>query len=87
MHIVLFFVFGLGVGALARLIVPGSAPGGWLASMVIGVMGAFIGGFLGRVLGAYPSYQSTGGMIASLLGAIGLVAIWQPLILRSAAQR
>lgn len=87
MHIVLFLIFGLAIGALARLIVPGSAPGGWLASMVIGVMGAFIGGFLGRVLGAYPSYQSTGGMIASLLGAIGLVAIWQPLILRSAAQR
>lgn len=87
MHIVLFFVFGLGVGALARLIVPGSAPGGFLASMIIGTMGAFIGGFLGRVIGAYPSYASTGGMIASLLGAIGLVAVWQPLILRRATQR
>lgn len=87
MHIALFLLFGLSVGALARLVFPGSAPGGFLASMVIGVMGAFIGGFLGRVIGAYPSYQSTGGAIASVLGAIGLVAIWQPMILRRATQR
>lgn len=87
MHIVSFLVLGLSVGALARLIVPGSAPGGFLASMAVGVMGAFIGGFLGRALGAYPSYQSTGGIIASLLGAIGLIVLWQPLILRRAAPR
>lgn len=87
MHIVLFLIFGLSVGALVRLIVPGSAPGGFLASMVIGTLGAFIGGFLGRVIGAYPSYQSTGGTIASLLGAICLVALWQPLIVRRAAPR
>jgi len=87
MHIALFLLFGLSVGALARLVFPGSAPGGFVASMVIGVLGAFIGGFLGRVVGAYPSYQSPGGMIAALLGAIGLVALWQPVLLRNAAQR
>lgn len=87
MHVVLFLVFGLAVGALVRLIVPGSAPGGFLVSMLIGVMGAFIGGFLGRAIGAYPSYQGTGSLIAALLGAICLVAIWQPLILRRSAPR
>lgn len=87
MHIALFLLFGLSVGALARLVFPGNAPGGFVASMVIGVLGAFIGGFLGRVVGAYPSYQSPGGIVASILGAVGLVAIWQPLVLRSAAQR
>lgn len=82
MHIVSFVVFGLSVGALARLIVPGNAPGGFLASMAVGIMGAFIGGFLGRALGAYSSYESPSGMIASTLGAIALIALWQPVILR-----
>ena len=49
MSVILFLIFGLIVGALARLIVPGREPGGWLTSLVIGVAGAFLGGFLGRV--------------------------------------
>ena len=76
MHFILFLVFGLIIGALARLIVPGHEPGGWVVSMVIGVIGAFLGGFVGRALGAYPSYQSTGGWVASLIGAIVVAGIY-----------
>jgi len=77
MHLILFLIFGLIIGALARLIVPGHEPGGWLTSMGIGVIGAYLGGFVGRALGIYPNYQSTGGWIASLIGAIVVAAIYQ----------
>ncbi len=87
MHIILFLIFGLIVGALARLIVPGHEPGGWVTSMVIGVLGAELGGFLGRVLGLYPSYQSTGGWIASIIGAVIVTAIYQGAVARGMLRR
>jgi uncharacterized membrane protein YeaQ/YmgE (transglycosylase-associated protein family) len=76
MSFIMFLVFGLIIGALARLIVPGHEPGGWVVSLVIGVIGAFLGGFIGRAVGAYPSYQSTGGWVASLIGAIVVTFIY-----------
>ena len=72
MHFVLFLLFGLIVGAIARLIVPGREAGGWLVSMAIGVAGAFAGGVLGRVLGFYREGESAG-FVMSLLGAILLL--------------
>jgi len=53
MNVLLFLIFGLVVGALARLIVPGREPGGWVISLALGVAGAFLGGFLGRALVVY----------------------------------
>jgi uncharacterized membrane protein YeaQ/YmgE (transglycosylase-associated protein family) len=76
MSVILFLIFGLIVGAIARLIVPGREPGGWLTSLVIGVAGAFLGGFLGRVFGLYTREVTTGGFVMSLVGAIVLVAIY-----------
>jgi uncharacterized membrane protein YeaQ/YmgE (transglycosylase-associated protein family) len=76
MNVILFLIFGLVVGALARLIVPGKEPGGWLVSLVIGVAGAFLGGFIGRALGMYQADVTTGGFVMSLIGAIILVAIY-----------
>jgi uncharacterized membrane protein YeaQ/YmgE (transglycosylase-associated protein family) len=82
MHIVLFLIFGLVIGAIARMIVPGHERGGWVVSMLIGVIGAYLGGFLGRAFGLYPSYQSTGGWIASLIGAIAVAFIYHAAIAR-----
>jgi uncharacterized membrane protein YeaQ/YmgE (transglycosylase-associated protein family) len=75
MHLIAFLIFGLIVGALARLIVPGREPGGWVVSMLLGVLGAFVGGFLGRAFGLYGPGQ-TAGFIMSLIGAILVVAIY-----------
>ena len=83
MSLILFLVFGLAVGALARLIVPGSEPGGWLVSMVIGIIGSFIGGLLGRVLNLYQEGEPAG-FLMSLVGAILLVAGYHALARRSA---
>jgi uncharacterized membrane protein YeaQ/YmgE (transglycosylase-associated protein family) len=76
MNLILFLIFGLVVGALARLIVPGKEPGGWLVSMVLGVAGAFLGGLIGRALGLYGSDVTRGGFVMSLIGAVVLVAIY-----------
>ena len=83
MSIILFLVFGLAVGALARLIVPGSEPGGWLVSMVIGIVGSFLGGLLGRMLNLYREGEPAG-FVMSLLGAIVLVAGYHALARRRA---
>ncbi len=72
MHFILFLIFGLVVGALARLIVPGREPGGWVVSMLLGVVGSFAGGMLGRALGMYQEGEPAG-FVMSLIGAIILV--------------
>jgi uncharacterized membrane protein YeaQ/YmgE (transglycosylase-associated protein family) len=81
MHLILFLIFGLVVGALARFIVPGKESGGWLVSLLLGVAGSFTGAFLGEAMGFYRE-GGPAGFIMSLLGAILLVivyhAVWRP---------
>jgi len=72
MHLVLFLLFGLIVGGIARFLVPGREPGGWLTSMAIGVAGAFLGGFVGRALSLYREGEPAG-FVMSLVGAIVVV--------------
>jgi uncharacterized membrane protein YeaQ/YmgE (transglycosylase-associated protein family) len=75
MHLVLFLLFGLVVGALARLVVPGREPGGWIISMCIGIAGSFTGGLLGRGLGLYREGEPAG-FVMSLLGAVLLLVVY-----------
>ena len=84
MSIILFLIFGLIVGALARFIVPGREPGGWVVSMLLGVAGSLLGALVGRALGIYSEGQTTGGFFMSLLGAIILVAGYHALTRRRA---
>ncbi len=79
MHILWFLLFGLVVGSLARFVVPGREPGGWVISMSIGVGGAIVGGYLGRVAGLYREGQPAG-FVMSLLGAISMVVVYKALI-------
>ena len=51
MGILGWIVFGLVVGAIAKLLMPGRDPGGIIVTMVLGIIGALLGGFLGRALG------------------------------------
>ena len=84
MSIILFLLFGLIVGAIARFVVPGSERGGWVISMVLGVAGSLLGALLGRVLGIYSEGETTGGFFMSLLGAVILVAGYHALARRRA---
>jgi len=83
MHLLMFLLFGLIVGALARLVVPGRESGGWLTSIAIGVLGSFVGGFLGNVLGMGDGRPA--GFLLSLVGAIVLLVAFHAVRRRASA--
>jgi len=62
-------VIGLVVGAIAKLLMPGRDPGGCLITILLGIAGAFVAGFLGRAIGWYEPGQPVG-FIASIIGAM-----------------
>jgi uncharacterized membrane protein YeaQ/YmgE (transglycosylase-associated protein family) len=78
-----WIIFGLVVGAIAKLLMPGRDPGGFIVTMLLGIAGALLGGFLGRALGWYGPNDSAG-FLMSLVGAIVLLAIYRMAIGRRA---
>jgi uncharacterized membrane protein YeaQ/YmgE (transglycosylase-associated protein family) len=76
MSILLWILFGLVVGVVAKLLTPGREPGGFVLTTLLGIAGALVGGFLGRAIGLYPDYESTGGFFMSILGAVIILAIY-----------
>lgn len=76
MGLILFLVFGLVVGFIARAIMPGAQRMGMLATMLLGVVGSFIGGFIGAVLTDSRVMDfNTAGMIGSVIGALIALAV------------
>jgi len=71
-----WIISGIIIGALAKLVMPGRDPGGILVTMLLGIAGALVGGFVGRALGFYGSNQSAG-WIMSIIGAIVLLALYR----------
>jgi len=79
MHLLWMIIVGLIVGALAKLIMPGHDPGGIVVTMLLGIGGSILAGFLGRAVGWYGAGQPTG-FIASVIGAIIILAIYRIII-------
>lgn len=75
MSILLFLFFGLVVGAIARFLVAGHEPGGWITSIVIGIAGSFVGAFIGRTAGFYRDGE-TSGFVMSVLGAVLVTGLY-----------
>jgi uncharacterized membrane protein YeaQ/YmgE (transglycosylase-associated protein family) len=69
-------VVGLVVGAIAKLLTPGKDPGGCIITILLGIAGAFVAGYLGRVFGWYEPGQPAG-FIASIIGAMILLLIYR----------
>jgi uncharacterized membrane protein YeaQ/YmgE (transglycosylase-associated protein family) len=69
-------LIGLVVGAIAKLLMPGRDPGGLIVTMLLGVAGAFVAGYLGKALGYYNPAEAPG-LIASTLGAMSLLLIYR----------
>lgn len=83
MSILGWILFGLVVGVIAKLLMPGRDPGGFIVTIVLGIIGALLGGFLGRALGFYGPNQAAG-LIMSVLGAILLLFIYRRFSRRTA---
>jgi uncharacterized membrane protein YeaQ/YmgE (transglycosylase-associated protein family) len=69
-------IIGLIVGGIAKLLMPGRDPGGCIITILLGIAGAFIAGYLGRLVGWYQPGQ-TAGFIASVIGAMILLLIYR----------
>jgi uncharacterized membrane protein YeaQ/YmgE (transglycosylase-associated protein family) len=71
-----WILFGLVVGIVAKLLMPGRDPGGFIITTLLGIVGAVIGGFLGRSLGLYGPGEPAGFLMATL-GAVVLLFIYR----------
>ena len=71
-----WIIFGLIVGAIAKLLMPGRDPGGIIITMLLGIVGAVLGGFVGRAMGLYGPNDSAG-IFMSILGAILVLFVYR----------
>ena len=69
-------IIGLVIGAVAKLLTPGRDPGGCIITMLIGIAGSFLAGYLGKALGWYQEGQPAG-FIASVIGAMLLLLLYR----------
>ena len=74
-------IIGLLVGAFAKLLMPGKDPGGWIVTILLGIAGALLAGYLGQAVGWYQPGQPAG-FIASVVGAIVLLLLYRLLFKR-----
>ncbi len=75
LSIIWTFLIGLVIGAIAKLLIPGRDPGGWIITAILGIAGSFVGTWVGRLLHLYDGGQSAG-FIMSILGAMILLGIY-----------
>jgi uncharacterized membrane protein YeaQ/YmgE (transglycosylase-associated protein family) len=82
MGIIGTIIIGFIVGVIAKLLMPGRDPGGFIITTLLGIAGAFIAKYIGIALGWYRETDSAG-FIASVIGAVILLAIYRMLFRRS----
>lgn len=70
MNVIVWLIIGLIAGAVARLLVPGKDPMGFLGTLILGLVGSLIGGFLGSLFTAGSAAFEPAGLLGSILGAI-----------------
>lgn len=81
MAILSWILFGLVVGIIAKLLMPGRDPGGFIVTILLGIAGALVGGFVGRALALYETNQGAGWLM-SILGAVVLLALYRMMVRR-----
>ena len=86
MDILGWILFGLVVGALAKFVMPGRDPGGIIVTILLGIAGALLGGFVGQALGLYGEGEPAG-WIMSLLGAVVLLVVHRMIVGRRTIAR
>jgi uncharacterized membrane protein YeaQ/YmgE (transglycosylase-associated protein family) len=76
MGILGWIIFGLIVGIVAKVLMPGRDPGGFIVTIILGIVGAVVGGFLGRAVGWYGPNDPVG-FVMAVLGAIVLLVLYR----------
>jgi uncharacterized membrane protein YeaQ/YmgE (transglycosylase-associated protein family) len=76
MHIIGWILFGLVVGIVAKFLMPGRDPGGFVVTAILGIVGALVGGFVGRLIGWYGEGDPVG-FIMAVVGSIILLVIYR----------
>jgi uncharacterized membrane protein YeaQ/YmgE (transglycosylase-associated protein family) len=77
MDLIIWLIVGLIAGAIARLLVPGRDPMGWLGTLVLGLVGSLIGGFLGDAFSSGDQDFSPAGLIGSVIGAVIALIVYR----------
>ena len=78
MGVLAWIIFGLVVGVVAKFLMPGRDRGGFLITAILGIVGAVLGGYLGRALGWYQVGEPAG-FIVAVIGAIIVLAVYRAL--------
>jgi uncharacterized membrane protein YeaQ/YmgE (transglycosylase-associated protein family) len=77
-HLLGWLLFGLIVGAIAKFLMPGRDPGGWIVTILLGIAGSFVGGFVAQAItGGGADGSQTAGWIGSIIGAMLLLFIYR----------
>lgn len=84
MSIIAMIVSGLIIGVIAKLLMPGRDPGGFIITILLGIAGMFLGSYIGRAVGFYERDQPAG-WIVSILGALVLLVLYHLLVGRRRA--
>jgi uncharacterized membrane protein YeaQ/YmgE (transglycosylase-associated protein family) len=77
LDVIWFLLIGLIAGFIARALVPGPDPMGWLGTMVLGIVGSLVGGTLAALLFGGTLALSAAGIIGSIIGAIIVLLVWR----------
>ena len=75
-------IIGLFIGIVAKLMMPGRDPGGFIVTILLGIMGAVVAGFLGRSMGVYREGEAAG-FLMSVVGAVLLLFIYRAVVGRN----
>jgi len=77
MEFLWMILVGLVVGALAKFFMPGDDPGGIIVTILLGIAGAIVAGWIGRAVGWYAPGSTGPGLIASIIGAMILLVLYR----------
>ena len=75
LHFLWTCIIGLIAGAVAKFLMPGKDPGGWIITMALGIAGSFLGTWIGRAVGFYKDGAGAG-FIMSVVGALILLGAY-----------
>jgi uncharacterized membrane protein YeaQ/YmgE (transglycosylase-associated protein family) len=83
MHIIITIIIGFVAGLIAKLLMPGRDPGGFIITILLGIAGAFVATYLGQAVGWYRADQGAG-FIGAVVGAVIILAIYRAIVGRRA---